>query len=141
MRVFRTVVFFLFLSASALAADLKVRVVDPHSNPVADAQVSLFPFTESTPEAVLTTSGEGLVSVTGLSEERYRMQVLAPGFAPKNLDVALPQPSIFTVNLAFAGASEIVVVTATRTPLPEQESGASVSTLESGELQLMHPGS
>ena len=139
MRVFRTVVSFLLLSASAFAADLKVRVVDPHSNPVADAQVSLFPFTESTPKAVLTTSGEGLVSVTGLSDERYRMQVLAPGFAPKNLDVALPQPSIFTVNLAVAGASEIVVVTATRTPVPEQESGASVSTLESGELQLMQP--
>jgi vitamin B12 transporter len=30
-------------------------------------------------------------------------------------------------------------VTATRTPLPEQESGASVSTLESAQLQVMQP--
>ena len=137
MRVFRAVVSLVLLSVSVLAADLKVRVVDPHSNAVADAQVSLFPANESTARAVLTTSGEGMIMLTGLADGHYRLQVLAPGFAPQSVDVSVPQASVFTVNLAVAGASEIVVVTATRTPVPEQESGASVSTLENGQLEVM----
>jgi vitamin B12 transporter len=137
MRVFRAVISLVLLTVSVLAADLKVRVVDPHSNAVADAQVSLFPANESTPRAVLATSGEGMITLTGLADGHYRLQVLAAGFAPQTVDLSMPQASVFTVNLAVAGASEIVVVTATRTPVPEQESGASVSTLESGQLEVM----
>ncbi len=139
MRVFRSVVSFLLLSVSVLGADLKIRVADPHSSPVADAQVSIYSANESIPRAVLTTSGEGIVSITGLSAGPYRVQVLAPGFAAQNFDVTVPHPSIVSVSLAVASASEIVVVTATRTPVPQEESGASVSTLESGELELMQP--
>jgi vitamin B12 transporter len=139
MRVFRAVVSLVLLSVSVLAADLKIRVLDPHSNAVADAQVSLFPANEYTPRAVLTTSGEGMISLPGLADGYYRLQVLAPGFAAQTVDVSVPQASVLTVNLAVAGASEIVVVTATRTPVPEQESGASVATLESGQLQVMQP--
>jgi len=139
MRVFRIVISFLLLSASVFATDVKIRVVDPHSSPVADAQVSIYSENQSIPRAVLTTSGEGIVSFTGLSDGPYRVQVLAPGFAVQNLNVTVPHPSIITASLAIASASEIVVVTATRTPVPEEESGASVSTLESGELQLMQP--
>ena len=139
MRVFRIVISFLLLSASVFATDVKIRVVDPHSSPVADAQVSIYSENQSIPRAVLTTSGEGIVSITGLSDGPYRVQVLAPGFAVQNLNVTVPHPSIITASLAIASASEIVVVTATRTPVPEEESGASVSTLESGELQLMQP--
>jgi vitamin B12 transporter len=139
MRVFRTVVSLALFSASLFAADLKIRVVDPHSNAVPGAQVSVLPADGSTPVAVLSTSGEGMVSLNGLTDGRYRVQVLAPGFAPQTAEVSVPQPSVLTVNLAVAGGSEIVVVTATRTPVPEQESGASVSTLESGQLQAMQP--
>ncbi len=137
MRVFRAVVWLILLSASVFAADLKIRVLDPHSNPVPGAQVSVFPAQDSAPIGVLTTSSEGTVSLNGLTDGRYRLQVLAPGFAPRTGAVSVPQPSPLTVNLAVAGASEIVVVTATRTPVPERESGASVSTLERGQLQVM----
>lgn len=136
MRAVRTV-FLVFLSASLFGADLKIKIVDPHSGGVAGAQVSLQPSGDSTPLAVLSTSGEGVVSLNGLSDGQYRLQVLAPGFAPLTSDITVPQPSTFTVHLAVAGTSEIVVVTATRTPFPEQESGASVSTLESGQLEVM----
>jgi len=138
MRVLRTV-FFVLLSASLFADDLKLRVLDPHSDPVAGAQVSVFAADSSTPLAVLTTSGEGVVALNAVNRGRYRLQVLAPGFAPQASDITLSEPSTFTVNLAVAGASEIVVVTATRTPLPLEESGASVSTLEAGQLELMQP--
>jgi outer membrane cobalamin receptor len=139
MRVVRTVVSFVFLSAFVFASDLKIRVADPNSAAVSGAQVSVFPADTSTPVAVLDTSAEGIVSFTGLADGHYRVQVLAPGFAPLTPDVTLPQPETFTVKLDMAVASEIVVVTATRTPVPEQESGASVSTLENSQLQLMQP--
>jgi vitamin B12 transporter len=139
MRAVRTVVSFVFLSAFVFASDLKIRVVDPNSAAVPGAQVSVFPADASTPVAVLDTSAEGIVSFTGLADGHYRVQVLAPGFAPQTPDVRLPQPDTFTVRLDVAVASEIVVVTATRTPVPEQESGASVSTLENSQLQLMQP--
>jgi outer membrane cobalamin receptor len=138
MRAVRTIVF-VFLAASLFAADLKIKIVDPHSDAVAGAQVSLLPSGDSTPVAVLSTLGEGVVLLNGLPDGQYHLQVLAPGFAPLATDISVPHPSIFTVQLAVAGASEIVVVTATRTPFPEQQSGASVSTLESGQLQVMQP--
>jgi vitamin B12 transporter len=138
MRAVRTIVF-VFLAASLFAADLKIKIVDPHSDAVAGAQVWLLPSGDSTPVAVLSTSGEGVVLLNGLPDGQYHLQVLAPGFAPLATDISVPHPSIFTVQLAVAGASEIVVVTATRTPFPEQQSGASVSTLERGQLQVMQP--
>ena len=138
MRVLRTVLFVL-LSAPLFAADLKLRVLDPHSDPVAGAQVSTFVGDSSTPLAVLTTSGEGTVTLSGMNRGNYRLRVLAPGFAPQSTDITLSETSIFTVHLGVAGASEIVVVTATRTPLPLEQSGASVSTLEAGQLEVMQP--
>jgi hypothetical protein len=139
MRVLRAVVSLALLSLPAFAADLKIKVVDPNSVAVAGAEVSVFPQGQSAPSAVVLTSSEGVVSIPGLEDGAYRVQVLAPGFAAKTLDASIPQSSAFTVNLAIAATSELVVVTATRTPLPEQESGASVSTLENGQLQVMQP--
>jgi len=139
MRVLRVVFWIFFLTSPVLASDLKIRVLDPNSNPVANAQVSLYRSGESTPLALQSTGGDGMVALSGFSDGSYRLEVLAPGFASRAVDLSLPQESTFTVSLVVAGASEIVVVTATRTPVPEQESGSSVSTLESGELQAMQP--
>jgi outer membrane cobalamin receptor len=139
MRAVRTVVSLVFLSAALFASDLRIRVADPNSAAVSGAQVCVFPADASTPAAVLDTAGEGIVLFSGLANGRYRVQVLAPGFAPQTANVNVPQESTFVVKLDVATASEIVVVTATRTPLPKQESGASVSTLESAQLQVMQP--
>jgi vitamin B12 transporter len=139
MRVFRAVVLLALLSFSAFAADLKIKVVDPNSVAVAGAEVSVFPQGRSAPSAVVLTSSEGVVSIAGLKDGAYRVQVLAPGFAAKTLDTSVPQSSALTVNLAIAATSELVVVTATRTPVPELAGGASISTLESGQLEAMRP--
>ena len=79
----RLLLFFSILTASisAAAADLHIKVVDPHSAVVAGAQVSIYRRGEASPLQVRSTSGEGeaifhVDSVTGL-----RAQVLAPGFA------------------------------------------------------------
>ena len=125
MRVLRAFVLLTLLSVSALAADLKIRVVDPHSAAVPGAQVSVFAVDDATPIAITTSSAEGAASIAGLNSGSYRVQVLAPGFAAKTTDVSLTQPSTITVQLSIAGVSEIVVVSATRTPLPFRCSRAS----------------
>jgi vitamin B12 transporter len=139
MRVPRAFVLLALVCASAYAADLKIRVVDPHSAAVPDAQISVFTAGDSTPIGVTISSADGVASLAGLQQGSYRIQVLAPGFAPNTTNVWLPRESIVAVQLSIAGVTETVVVSATRTPLPVQDAGASLSTLESDQLVAMQP--
>ncbi|MCU1304810.1 MAG: TonB-dependent receptor [Candidatus Sulfotelmatobacter sp.] len=133
---------FIFVSiAAASAADLKIRVVDPQSAAVAGAQVMLL--SEGLLLRTATTSAEGFATFGGLNtgdltSGSYQIQVLAPGFAQQTSDIPA-RGEITTIQLHVAAASETVVVTATRTPLPAEETGASISTLESGQLETMQP--
>jgi vitamin B12 transporter len=123
---------------AASAADLKVKVIDPQSAAVAGAQVSVFSKGSDAAINVSTTSSEGIATFGKLSSGSYQIQVLAPGFAPQNEDVPA-YPDVITIQLHLATASETVVVTATRTPVTAEESGASVSTLENAQLETMQP--
>jgi len=136
--------FFLAVSfAAASAADLKVKVVDPQSATVAGAQVSLLAQSSDTAVETVSTSAEGIATFTGLksntlSSGSYRVQVLAPGFAPHTQKVD-PRSDVLTIQLHLAANSETVVVTATRSPALAEETGASISTLESGQITTMNP--
>jgi outer membrane cobalamin receptor len=143
MRVLCASFLLLISLAAASAAELKVKVVDPQSAAVAGAQVSLLSKGTDTALKIATTSSEGVVSFGELgsgtlSAGGYRIQVLAPGFASQTEDVPA-RSDVMTVQLQLAAASETVVVTATSTPVPAEESGASISTLENGQLETMHP--
>jgi vitamin B12 transporter len=132
--------FFFFVSlVAASAADLKVKVIDPQSAAVAGAQVTLFvTASNASSTKIATTSADGIAAFSGLSSSVYQVQVLAPGFAPyKELDPG--HAEFVTVQLHLAPALETVVVTATRTPALAEESGSSISTLESGQLEAMQP--
>jgi vitamin B12 transporter len=146
-------VFFFSISAAfistALAADpyidLHIRVVDPHSAAVAGAQVSIYRQGETSPLQVRSTSGEGeaifhLDNATGL-----RAQVLAPGFAVAWSDVENSSSSAtlikFQIALQIAAASETVIVSATRTLAPEQETASSISLLSGDAIETMQPTS
>jgi outer membrane cobalamin receptor len=125
--------------SAAFAADLKVKVVDPHSAAVAGAQVSLSD--SHNPSIHRTTSAEGLAEFTGLPAAQpgsgdLQIQVLAPGFAVHFENLPAHADSI-TVHLHLAVESQTVVVTATRTPALAEDTGASISTLESGQLEAM----
>ena len=133
--------------AAAPYIDLHIKVVDPHSAAVAGAQVSIYRQGEASPLQVRSTSGEGeaifhLDDATGL-----RAQVLAPGFAVAWSDVKNPSSSSvatlikFQIALQIAAASETVVVSATRTPAPEQETASSVSLLSGDTIETMEPTS
>jgi vitamin B12 transporter len=153
MRVL-CVSFLLFVVLSvASAADLKVKVVDPQSAAVAGAQVFLFSKGSDTPLKIATTSAEGVALFSELkfgelkldelkpgelSSGPYKLQVLAPGFAAFSEDV-YDRSGAITIPLRLATTSETVVVTATRTPLAAEETGASISTLEHGQLETLRP--
>ncbi len=124
--------------AAASAADLKVKVIDPQSAAVSGAQVSLFSEGTDASPRIATSSAEGIVTFGELSAGSYRIQVLSPGFAPQAEDVPL-HSDVITIQLQLAVASEMVVVTATRTPVLAEETGASISTLETAQLETMQP--
>jgi outer membrane cobalamin receptor len=131
--------FLLFVAlAAASAGELKVKVVDPRSAAVSGAQVSLFSKGSDTALKIAPTSPEGFATFGELSSGSYQIRVLAPGFAAYGEDVPAHSDAI-TVQLHLATASETVVVTATRTLVSAEESGASISTLENAQLETMNP--
>jgi len=137
---FLSLVFPLTFVPAALAGELHIKVLDPHSAAVAGAQVALYRASESAPLQVRTTSGEGVATFNVEPSVPLSVEVLAPGFAPARADVQ-SSSSTATVTLRVASASETVVVTATRSPAPEQETASSVSLLTGDELATMQPGS
>jgi vitamin B12 transporter len=137
MRVFVGVVFGIALSVAALAADLKVKVVDQQAAAVAGAQVSLIDPSDGKVLSSQSTSAEGIAMLRTAFGGTYRVEVLAPGFAAETID-ASGQAEI-NVSLRLAIASETVVVTATRTPVPGEAAGADVDTLRGPQLTIMNP--
>ena len=125
------------LSTAASAADIAVKVLDPQSAAVAGAQVSLVRAHDNKVLATQTTSAEGTAILRTQADGPYQITVLAPGFAVVNQDVS--SQGEITINLHLANAWEAIVVSATRTPVPGDEAGADVSTLNAAQLITMQP--
>ena len=133
-----TVFFTLLLPAVALAADLTVKVVDPQSAAVSGAQVSLLCGVENkTVIATETTSAEGTATLPTKRNEPCQIRVLAPGFAEDF--AAVPTEPQLRIVLRLATASQTVVVTATRTPVPGNEAGVDVDVLTGFQLNTTQP--
>ncbi len=124
-------------SASAEVKVLKVRVLDPQSAAVAGAQVSLLRAGDTTILATQSTSPEGDTTFHIGTAGLHQIRVLAPGFAVETVDVS--SQTEVTVNLRLANASETVVVSATRTPVPGEAAGAEVDILSGEQLSTMRP--
>src|SRR5580704_17961752 len=129
----------LILMAASSAADLKIKVTDPHAAAVAGAQVEVFRADSSTPSAIQTTSPEGLANLRAPAAAAYRVRVLAAGFAEQTLDLSAPGPELITVSLRLAPATETVNVSATRTLVRASVAGADVDSLNSEQLEVMRP--
>src|SRR5947209_9398604 len=138
MRVFRALIAVLLVISAASAAELKVRVVDPQSAAVANAQVLLIQAGESTVIATQTTNAEGIATFRPPAEGTYQIKVLAPGFAEQLVN-ATSHEDLVSVRLRLATTSETVVVSATGTPVPGEEAGADVAVLNGQQLQAMNP--
>jgi len=141
MRFPRLFACLFILSVAASAAEIKIKVLDPQSAAVSGAQVQLFKSSSTRPAATGWTSAEGTVAFSMGDLGEFKIEVLAAGFAAETLqtiDVSRP-PYEVTVRLRLAPAAETVVVTATRTPVPVESSGAVVETLSYAQMQLMNP--
>ena len=128
----------ILLSTSALASELTVKVVDPQSASVPGAQVELFTQNSTRPAALQTTSAQGSAHFRDVPSGDVRVHVLAPGFAEQWTQVSGPTAEV-TVPLQLAVQTDTVVVTATRTPVPSDESGAAVETISGSQLDTMRP--
>ena len=128
----------ILLSVSALASELTVKIVDPQSASVPGAQVELFAQNSTRPAAVQTTSAQGTAHFRDVPSGDLRVHVLAPGFAEQWTPVSGPAVEV-TVPVQLAVQTETVVVTATRTPVPSDQSGAAVETLGGSQLETMRP--
>jgi vitamin B12 transporter len=137
VRFLGSVICSLLLVQLAWAADLTIKVIDPQSAVVSGASVLLLGAGDSAPIAVESTSAAGTARFPGIAAGSYVVRVLAPGFAP--LAAPATSPGELTLQLRIAPATQNVVVSATRTPVPSEESGAEVSSLEAGQLKNMQP--
>jgi outer membrane cobalamin receptor len=127
------------LLASAFAADLKIKVLDPQSAAVSGAQVELVTRNHPATFLITKTSSEGIAVFRAVSDDDYSVIVLAPGFAQQSVDASPEKSDTVTVQLQLAPASETVSVSATRNPVPSEAVGANVETLTAGQLTTMNP--
>ena len=127
------------LISSAFASDLKIRVLDPQSARVAGARVSLARNEDHAIVAVRTTDSRGEAVVGNLTNGDYMLEVLAPGFAAGRKSVSVPAGSGVELKLSILAAPETVVVSATRTPAPADESGSIVETLNHDQIETLQP--
>ncbi len=142
MRVLLYVLFIMICGPVALgsgpsANNLTVTVVDSQDALVPNARVLLSQADQPASLVMQTTSAEGKTTFTALRAGEYRVRVLAPGFAEEEARVGAPGEH--TLKLHVAAASENVTVSATRTPVPTEESGAAVASLNADELKNMQP--
>ena len=132
----------LFLLASpilALAADFTVHVTDPSGSAVVGARVAIYRASNNAQIASATTNSTGTAVLHNLAPGPWRIQVLAPGFAQSIVDAGAQSDSSIDVQLKVAARNETVVVTATETPLPADETGAPVETVDRGTLLNRQP--
>src|SRR5436305_6621592 len=83
MRVAVLLLLSVILPPAVSAADLTIRILDPHSAAVAGAQVSLLAEHGQIPLRTATPSSQGEASIANLPRGNYRLRILAPGFAPQ----------------------------------------------------------
>jgi outer membrane cobalamin receptor len=136
--------FLLALFSAALvfqlsASEIKIQIVDPHSALVGSARVTLYSDQKTTPLAVRSATGNGVAEFHNLQPGHYRVEVLAPGFAPETQQIELEQTVSLTLHLKVANAEQTVSVTAAATPATGAETGSDVSLIDSAELNTLQP--
>jgi vitamin B12 transporter len=117
-------------------AELRVTVVDPLGAVVPKATVVLL--RDNNPIAHTATSGAGEFSFSSLKPGRYRVRASAAGFLEQNsptVYVGSGGKTELTVSLKLGTVAQQVVVSATGSPIPDSQVGASVSTVARNELE------
>lgn len=123
-------------SFSALAAELRGTVSDPLGAVIPGAAVTLLRDNASVGHTVTNTLGE--FTFTSLNAGRYRVRATAPGFTEEGTSpeyLGTRDSRRIAVALKIGTVAQRVVVSATGTPLPDAQIGASISTIPSEALE------
>jgi vitamin B12 transporter len=123
----------------AQAADFTVHVTDRDDRNISGARVAIYRSSNDAEIASSVTGPNGLAILHQVTSGPYRMQVLAPGFAESLTDLTAQNDSALDVHLRIAARNETVVVTATGTPLPADETGTPVETVDRDTLVNRQP--
>jgi vitamin B12 transporter len=118
---------------------LRGKIVDQLGSRVPDAKVVLLEGDKSIVDA--KSDGQGSFSLDVPKEGRYRLQVKAPGFAKQTIPVDIGKDGKseeLTVTLSIGPLSEQIVVSATGFAIPEAQVGASVSVIDSGQIDALN---
>jgi outer membrane cobalamin receptor len=133
------VLFCLLASASLFASELSLVVQSPSGERVAGVQVTLYRAAGHAGVGILTTTGDGVVTFSNLSDGSYEAEVLAPGFAAQTVQATVPRSSPLTVELKLATTPQTVSVSATASPDVAAETGASFDALNNAQITLLNP--
>ncbi len=143
MRTIRALFLLALVSAALVfqvsASEIKIQIVDPHSALVGSARVTLYSQQKSAPIDVRSATANGVAEFQGLQPGHYRVEVLAPGFAPQTQQITLEQTAALTLHLKLATAEQTVSVTAAATPATGAETSSDVSIIDSAELNALQP--
>ncbi len=132
--------FFLLLTAGTVfAANLQLIVQSPSGERVSGVQVTLYRSADNVGVGILTTTGDGVVSFSNLTDGDYQAVILAPGFAEQSLHVAVPRTEPAVVKLNLATTPQTVVVSATATPSTANDTAVSLDFLNNDQLTLLNP--
>jgi vitamin B12 transporter len=131
-------------SVAARAAELRGTVSDPLGAVVPHAEVTLL--RDNTALAQTTTNDPGEFVFSSLSAGRYRVRATAPGFTEQESpDVYLggEKVSHIVLSLKIGTVTQQVVVSATGTPAPDAQVGASVAVISkeavTAKLDVLEP--
>jgi vitamin B12 transporter len=140
-KALTTIALVLFASSSHAQSTLNLRgkIVDQLGSRVPDARVVLL---EGDKEIVAGKSdGQGSFSLVAPKEGRYSLRVEATGFATQTIPVDVGKngkTEELTVTLSIGPLAQQVVVSATGFAIPEAQVGASVSVIDSDQIDALN---
>jgi len=132
-------IFFALASQAQSSANLLGKVVDPLGSRVANAKVVLLQ--DGKEIANGKSDAEGSFTLAAPKDGRYRLQVEAAGFAAQTVPTILltvGKTEELTVRLNIGTLAQRIVVSATGTAVPEAQVGASVSVIDSDQIQALN---
>ncbi len=134
VRSFVTTLLFTALAATASAATLTGRAVDPDGRPVPGVRIVV-----TTPvgaAADTTTDRDGLFSIDGLPAGRYDVLVVADGFAadPATVDLAADAARRIDFALRLSAVNESIVVSAAQVGVALSQAADRVTVVTAADL-------